>query len=152
MSADVYAALRGQVLGLTADQLGPEFADAPLLGLLMEWVQEPATVTLVAVTDGTTSLYFSTGGGIIGAGQHESVAQASHAWLEAGSEHLGDLHPVADPQLPSGGETQFVAVAAGGLRSASAVGEGLAAGRHALSPLWASAQDVLTQIRLVQGD
>jgi hypothetical protein len=152
MTGDVYEGLRGQVLQLTAEQLGPEYADDPLLALLMEWLQGPATVSLVAVADGTTSLYFSTGGGIIGAGQHEAVAAASRTWLEAGIAHLDDLHPAAEPQLPAAGETQFVAVTPDGLRSASAIGGGLEDGRHALSPLWAAAQAVITQMRLVQGD
>jgi hypothetical protein len=34
--ADVYERLRQQVLSLTPDQLGPEFAGAPVLALLME--------------------------------------------------------------------------------------------------------------------
>jgi hypothetical protein len=151
MTGDVYEGLRGQVLNLKAEQLGPEYAGVPLLALVMEWAQEPASVTLVAVADGTTSLYFSTGGGIIGAGQHEAVAAASREWLEAGTAHLDAFHPAVEPQLPGPGETQFVAVTPAGLRSASAIGGGLEEGRHALSPLWAAAQDVITQMRLVQG-
>lgn len=38
--------------------------------------------TMVCFIDGTTSLYFSDGGGIIGAGQHESVKNAVSTFLE----------------------------------------------------------------------
>lgn len=40
------------------------------------------TATMICFIDGTTSLYFSKGGGIIGAGQHESVKKAVLTFLE----------------------------------------------------------------------
>lgn len=149
--AEVYAGLRRQVLDLRADQLGDEFAQAPILALLMETGYEQAVATLVAVADGTTSLYFSTGGGIIGAGAHESVALASRRWLEEGAAFLGELEPVADPPLPAVGQTQFVAVTNDGLRAAVAPEEDLGRNRHALTPLFYAAQEVITQVRLIEG-
>jgi hypothetical protein len=151
MTAQVYAGLRRQVIDLQADQLGGEFAEAPILALLMETGYEKAVATLVAVADGTTSLYFSTGGGIIGAGAHESVAKVSHRWLEAGATFLEQLEPVADPPLPAPGQTQFVAVTNDGLRAAVAPEEDLGRNRHALSPLFYAAEGVITQVRLIEG-
>ena len=118
----------------------------------METGYEQAVATLVAVADGTTSLYFSTGGGTIGAGAHESVALASRQWLEAGAMFREQLHPVADPPLPAPGQTQFVA---GHERrpppAAVALEEDLGGNRHALSPLFYAAQEVITQVRLIEG-
>ncbi len=142
--ADVYEGLRQQVLRLTADELG----DAPILALLMETGYSEAVATLVAVADGTTSLYFSNGGGIIGAGEHAAVAAASRRWLEAGRTALPALAEVTDPPLPETGTTQFVAVTPHGLRSAVAVEDDLGNNRYALSPFFYAAQDVITQIRL----
>ena len=150
-TAEVYAGLRWQVIHLQADQLDGELTQAPILALLMETGYEKAVATLVAVADGTISLYFSTGGGIIGAGAHESVVQASHRWLEAGAAFLEQLEPVADPPLPAAGQTQFVAVTSDGLRAAVASEEDLGRNRHALSPLFYAAQDVIAQVRLVEG-
>lgn len=42
--------------------------------------------TLVALTDNTTSLYTSTGGGTIGAGGHATVASATHALLASAED------------------------------------------------------------------
>jgi hypothetical protein len=150
-TAEVYAGLRRQVIDLRADQLGGEFAQVPILALLMENGYEQAVATLVAVADGTTSLYFSTGGGIIGAGAHESVAQANGRWLETGAAFLEQLEPVADPQLPAAGQTQFVAVTNDGLRAAVVPEQDLRRNRHALSPLFYAAQDVIAQVRLIEG-
>ena len=150
--AEVYLGLRQQVLRLTADQLGDDAsAAAPILVLLMETGYEEAVATLVAVADGTTSLYFSNGGGFVGAGAHADVAEASGRWLETGREFLPQLSAVSDPALPDVGLTQFVAVTPEGLRGIVAPEEELGEGRHALSPLFHAGHDVITQIRLTQG-
>jgi hypothetical protein len=150
--ADVYTGLRQQVLSLTEDQLGDdELAGAPILALLMETGYPEAVATLVAVVDGTSSLYFSNGGGLLGAGEHDAVAQASRRWLETGREFLDELAEVRDVPLPAEGMTQFVAVTPDGLRSAVAPEEELGEGRHGLSPLFYAGQDVITQIRLAEG-
>lgn len=149
--AEVYLGLRQQLLRLTPDQLGDDaFTDAPLFALLMETAYEEAVATLVAVVDGTSSLYFSNGGGFIGAGTHAAVAEASGRWLESGQEFLSQLSAVTDPPLPDEGLTQFVAVTREGLRGAVALEEELGEGRHALSPLFYAGHDVITQIRLTQ--
>lgn len=150
-TAEVYAGLRQQVIDLKADQLGGELGQAPILALLMETGYEKAVATLVAVADGTTSLYFSTGGGIIGAGAHEAVVEASRRWLEAGTTFLEQLDPVADPPLPAVGETQFVAVTPDGLRAAVAPEEDLSRDHHELSPLFYAGQEVITEVRLIEG-
>lgn len=149
--AEVYAGLRQQVLRLTPDQLGDGFADAPILALLMETGYPEAVATLVAVVDGTSSLYFSNGGGLIGAGTHAPVAEANRRWLETGQEFLPQLSAITDPPLPAEGVTQFVAVTAEGLRGAVAPAEELGQGRHGLSPLFYAGQGVITQIRLTEG-
>jgi hypothetical protein len=151
-AAEVYTGLRRQVLDLSRDQLGDgTLADAPITALLMETGYPEAVVTLVGVADGTSSLYFSNGGGVIGAGEHSAVAEATRRWLEAGSEFLSHLSVVTDPPLPDEGLTQFVAVTDEGLRSARALEEELGNGEHALSPLFYAGHDVITQIRLVEG-
>jgi hypothetical protein len=149
--AEVYVGLRQRVLDLTPDQLGDEaFVDAPILALLMETGYPEDVATLVAVVDGTSSLYFSNGGGFIGAGTHAAVAEASRRWLETGREFLPELSVFADPPLPAQGMTQFVAVTRDGLRGAVVGEKELATDRHGLSPLFYAGQDVITQIRLTQ--
>ena len=117
----------------------------------METGYPQAVATLVGVADGTTSLYFSNGGGIIGAGNHAAVADANARWLEAGVAVLQQLSTVTDPPLPAEGMTQFVAVTRTGLRGDGAPEDELGEGQHWLSPLFFAAQDVITQIRLAEG-
>ena len=116
----------------------------------METRYPEAVATLVGAVDGTSSLYFSNGGGIVGAGSHAAVASANRAWLETGLTFLPELAAVDDPALPDEGMTQFVAVTPGGLRGAVAPENDLGEGGHDLSSLFHAAQDVITQIRLVE--
>ena len=145
----MYSDPRRQALGLTPDQLGHDADGAPILALLMETGYSDAVATLVAVADGTTSLYFSNGGGIIGAGAHATVAEASRRWLETSATFLAQLSATTDPTPPAEGDTQFVAVTPDGLLSAVAPEEELGEGRQPLSPLFYAGQDVITQIRLL---
>ena len=147
--AEAYTRLREQILGLTAEQLNDAYADAPLLALAMDMGYPEGAATLIGVVDGASSLYFSNGGGIIGAGEHATVAEANRRLLEAGRGLLHELAAISSAPLPEEGMTQFVAVTPGGLRGASAPEQELGGGGHALSPLFYAAQDVITQIRLL---
>jgi hypothetical protein len=152
VTAEIYTELRQQALRLTPEQLSDgEVASAPILALLMETGYPEGVATLVAVADGTSSLYFSGGGGVIGAGTHAAVAEASRRWLDTGHDFLAQLSPISDPPPPAQGLTQFVAVTKEGLHGTAAAEEELGEGRHPLSPLFYAGHDVITQIRLVEG-
>ena len=149
--AEVFSELRERALRLTADQLGDAVpTKAAILALVMETGYREAVATLVAVADGTTSLYFSNGGGFVGAGTHPTVAEASRKWLEAGRAFLPALSDLTEPPLPDVGMTQFVAVTPDGLRGAVAPEDDLGPHRHELSPLFHAAHEVITQIRLTE--
>lgn len=149
--ADVYLGLREQALHVTPALLDPAAAGAAVLTLLMETAYPEAVATLVGLADGTTSMYFSNGGGVIGAGEHPQVAAATQRWLELATELLGELQEAPEEiPLPTDGRTQFVAVTQAGRVWAVAVEDELGAGAHELSPLFYAAHEVITAIRLVE--
>jgi hypothetical protein len=118
---------------------------------MMETGYPEAVATLVGIVDGSTSLYFSNGGGMIGAGEHPEVADATRRWLRVGADLLGELTPAhSDPPPPRSGLTRFIAVTPGGLRNAVVAEEQLGAGAHVLSPLFHAAHDVITEMRLLE--
>ena len=47
------------------------------------WVVGDATATIVAVSDGSASIYLSNGGGYLGGGGHESIRNAASKMVEA---------------------------------------------------------------------
>lgn len=147
--AEVYVGLREQALAVGPEQLAGEPAGR-IYALLMETGYPEAVATLVGLADGTTSMYFSNGGGIIGGGQHERVAAATLRWLDLGERFVDDFVPVVStPELPGVGVTQFVAITSGGRASLSAAEDDLGEQRHHASPLFHAAHDVITELRMV---
>lgn len=62
--------------------------------------------TLVCMFDGTTSLYFSHGGGILGSGQkHELIRKTAGDFLFSCGQVIPFMQPTKDFSLPLGKET-----------------------------------------------
>lgn len=140
-TSQMYNDLRGMVLsGRVPDADGPSAA-------LMEVGLEGGTATLVAIADGSTSLYLSNGGGVIGAGEHASVREAASAFLRSASDHIDKLEATTDQPLPAEGSVRFYVNNGGSLRTAEVEEQELTKGVHALSALYAAGQKVLTAVR-----
>jgi hypothetical protein len=65
----------------------------------METGMDRDVATFVCLADGTVSLYLSTGGGVIGGGQHESVRSAGAELLATTNEYAVDYIAAASPGL-----------------------------------------------------
>jgi hypothetical protein len=147
--AEIYMGLRGQVLGLPAVEVVGLPEERQLLAAVMDMALGDAVATLVGVADGSTSMYFSTGGGVIGAGQHDAVRTATERWLESCIASAEPFAPVVDPPLPEPEMIQLILVTRVGLAHALAREDDLNP-EHPLWPVYAAAQEVITQIRLVE--
>jgi hypothetical protein len=141
--------LRQQVLTIEPAALGlVPTGDRPnVWGVLMELGQRDALVTLVALGDGTTSLYLGTGGGVIGAGEHESVRKVAAAFLLETERSLDHLAPTTDSAMPKVGQVRFIARTFSGLRAAAAPERTLGEGRHPLAGLFFAGHRVIAAIR-----
>ena len=141
--------LREQAFSVTPGQIGLDPSSGlTVWALIMETGYEQAVASLVTFRDGTTSLYFSNGGGVIGAGQHQSVQHASRAWLDMAETQLSHFAPAATHPLPSVGRVRIYARTFDGLLHAEAAEDDLGEGRLPLSPLFHAGHRVLTEIRL----
>jgi hypothetical protein len=145
------AGLRRLVLSTSPEDLGLAVDADPdrVYGVLMEIGYDAAVVTIVSLIDGTTSMYVSTGGGTIGAGEHEPVAEASRNFVAMAQVFVGQTQPTTSFELPHPGRVSFQMLTTGGGRSAEAPEDELGPGRHPLSPLFRAGQDVVTEIRLL---
>lgn len=141
---DVYVALRDQVLSLSPQQMNIE---APVLAVLMETGYPKAVVSLVAVADGTVSIYFSNGGGIIGSGEYQQVQEVGREFLRESELHLPQLSKTDKFPLPTESHTRFHVVTASGVHTGSALEDDLGNNRHELSPLFHAGQKLIAYIR-----
>jgi hypothetical protein len=144
---EVYLRLRNQIFSVTKDQIRSLLPpSSPLLAVLMESGYPEAVITLVAVTDGTVSLYFSNGGGMIGLGQYEAVRKTAFDFLSLASHFVSKAVPATDYPLPSKGYTTFYFLTGTGVFFATAKEKDFENKRH---PLFLKGHAVLSEARRV---
>jgi hypothetical protein len=141
--------LRGLAFSVSASELGIASAidSEQVWGLLMDIGYPTGTATLATFADGTTSLYYSTGGGIIGAGEHDTVRAAARQLLTIASAHLSLFSAASEMPSPEVGRVRFYLRTFDGLKSLEAAEQDLAHGRHRAAPVFHAANVVITAIR-----
>ena len=148
-AATVAHDLRAQALSVESAALGltssPGFPH--VWGIIMETGYPSAVASLVAFADGTVSLYFSTGGGVIGAGEQTSVRATMEPFFALAEARWKGLAGGASTPLPGIGRVQFILRTFEGTRSAEAAEHALVEGHHELSPLFHAGHAMIAAIR-----
>lgn len=145
---DVYCGLRDQILRLPAERQAAGFNG--IVGALMETGYVSAVASVVMLHDGTTSLYLSSGGGVIGAGQHEPVSSATTVFLEAAKQSVTLMTPMQSATtfpLPLPQKTRFYLLSTAGIWTAEAKEEDLGNNRLPLSRLFHLGHAVIAAMR-----
>lgn len=116
----VYNGLRTEALEVTEAVIGKAPPEHPnVLGVVIDIPAEGGIASVIAMADGTTSMYTSTGGGTIGAGTHDAVASATQALL-AKLEGLIEMFPADERvDLPLPDMVQITLITPDGRRRAN---------------------------------
>ena len=120
-----------------------------LFGLVTELGMAEGVATLVAIADGTVSVYFSGGGGFIGVGSQLGPRRAAEALLDEAPRFLARAAPAQEFPLPEPERVRFWFLTFDGVLGAEAAADALEGGRSGLSRLYSLAQDLLTEIRVI---
>jgi hypothetical protein len=145
---EIYTGLRDQVLRTNLEATGRKDTEQKtVLAVLMETGYPEAVATLVAVTDGTASIYFSNGGGIIGGGEHAPVREASKDFLVLAQQYLSQATATSAFPLPKKGNVRFYFVTDRGVYTFEAAEDDLGYERHLCSPLFHTGHKLITAIR-----
>jgi len=148
-----YSALRSQILNWKCPQVGSSTADTPgnPCAVVMDWAVTSGVATVVAVSDGSASIYYSSGGGSIGGGYARPVIRdaALHA-VSIGSKLLDNMQLTDNFPLPESGGVIFYIVTERGVFTAKASVELLSTNRHPLSELGNSMQTIITEYRMLE--
>ena len=119
-------------------------------GFMMELFVPQTWINLVCIADGTVSIYFGTGGGIIGAGEHDSVRTAARECLKKSEEILENIKNFDPVHLQNEETIKFHVLTYAGIRSDEANADEINSGNHYLSELHYYAQNVITEVRSVE--
>ena len=147
----VYLQLRTRIIHLEPGEVGlsPSNTAPHVWGVMMETGYQVGSATLVCLADGTTSLYYSTGGGMLGSGEYTPVSEASKALVSQAENHLNHFSSRNEFPLPEVGQVRFIILTFSGLLTGEAPQKTLATGKHLLSPLYVNAHETLEQLRLL---
>ena len=151
---DVYRDLRNRALHVTTGDLGLEpDPKSPIHAVIMETGHPGAVATFACFRDGTVSLYLSTGGGVIGAGQHETVRSACLEMLSIANEYAADFlaacKPASDFALPAEGDVFFYLITSDGAYQAKCREDALAEQRDPFSALFNNCHAVMSEVRQI---
>ena len=144
------ADLRGLILHMKPEQISiSRSSEIPnVWGVMMEIGMGGAVVSVVSLAEGTTSMYFSSGGGIIGTGQHEEVALASRMFISAAERCLEAIPQSIACPMPAQGNVRFHLLTFDGYRSIETVESDIQKTAHPLYHLYESGQWVITKVRM----
>lgn len=143
--------LRCLVLGLEPSEAGfasdTEFPR--VYGVVADWHIGEHVATIVALRDGTASLYTTSTFGVIGGAAHEKVRLAAQECVRCAEKFVGSSLPAADTEYPRDGEILFYLLTYDGLRVCSASEEEIYEGQHPMGPFFGEVQNVLTELRFI---
>lgn len=125
-------------------------AQAPqgaLRGVIMETGYDRGVVTFAAMSDSSISIYFSWGGGMIGAGSHDRPAAAARNLAIGVARNIELFRKAPDTKTPRVGETKFFVLVDKEVLGASAKEQELQSGKHKLAPVFHAAHAVMNEVR-----
>jgi hypothetical protein len=106
---NAYEGLRNMAFTATPAELGLSLPSdkTTVYGVVMDWEMGGATATTIAYQTGDASLYLSSGGGVIGGGQHQNVNSAAKQFVVLAQMFLDKATKTETTPLPDKNVVKF---------------------------------------------
>jgi len=142
--------LRGMAFSVTPEQLQLSLPSdkAVVYGVIMDWGIDTATATVVSYQTGDASMYLSSGGGVIGGGQHQNVNSAAKHFVSLAQTYLDRATKSETNSLPQQGEVKFYFLTNKGTYAGQDVMRNFENSSSTWLPLFHNANKVLTELRM----
>jgi hypothetical protein len=131
-------------LGFSPDQDYPK-----VYGLLMDWRVGEETASILAMRDGTASLYTTSTFGVLGGHRHEAIRRAAKQCAKIANQFLDKSTATVNFAYPKEGEVFFYLLTYVEVRLCIGNEKAINQGSDPTRQLFAAAQNVLTELRLV---
>ena len=148
-----YMDMRKMALTVTAEELGFQIPEDSIkvYGIISDLDMGGGTATVVTYLTGDASIYLSSGGGFIGAGQHESVKKVTKEFVDNGHLISFKGKPYENTDLPTNGNANFYFLSnARNTKITESIAK-MESGESEFSKLFADLNTVMTEIRLKSG-
>jgi hypothetical protein len=130
-------------LGFSPDQDYPK-----VYGILMDWRVGEDTASILAMRDGTASLYTTSTFGVLGGQKHENVRRAAEQCTRIADQFLDKSTAAVNFSYPKEGEVFFYLLTYEEVRLCIGNEKAIHQSNDPTRPLFAAAQNLLTQLRL----
>lgn len=141
--------LRQMALSATPEQLGLKTSDeTKVFGIVMDWDLGDGIATVAAYETGDASMYLSSGGGVIGGGQHDNVRQAVFPYVQLGQGFLTKAEKTESTPLPDKDCVRFYLLTNKGIFYSQEKMKNIENENSDWLKLFEEANKVLTELRL----
>lgn len=149
---EVFAGLRKEALETSPMNVGMagQIQDDDPYGLLMEMSIANSVVTLACFGSGDASVFYQSGGGMVGGISHEPVRKAAKEFVAMGKGVLPRMKKTSDYPLPGPESVRFYVLTPKGAFTTETSRQSLGESQTALSTLFYSGQEVVSRMRQVQ--
>jgi hypothetical protein len=146
--AEIFIDLRNRVLKASPEDFGIEVSSAiEPWAILMDMGLSEGVVTLVCLKDGSTSLYFSNGGGIIGGGEHKNVNNAAKNFVKFSKDFIPLMEKVTTYPLLILSKVRFYIITKSGIFSSKLFDESELGDNNKFSKLYNAGHGVIAALR-----
>ena len=114
----------------------------------MDWGIKTGTVTVIAMSDGSASIYLSSGGGSLGGIGQETIRNAAKKAVTLAATVQPQMQDTKTFPLPATGDVEFYALTDAGVFNANVREADLRTGRGPFISLGNAMQEVITAYRI----
>ena len=151
-NGNAYLGLRSFALQGTRENFGLAPASRPTqpFAVVMDLGLPEGATTVVAIADGSASVYVGNGGGFIGGGQsHESIRNAALKTVQLADQVQPLMHATNEYPLAQPGQVNIYVVTDAGVFTGTASEDDMRRGRSPFSKLGDSAQNIIAEYRRI---
>ena len=150
---NIYEEMRNMAFKVKPEELGLSLSKdkTEVYGIVMDWEMGGGIATTVAYETGDASLYLSSGGAVIGGGQHQNVNSEAKKFLVLAQTFLDKTIEAETTELPKSNEVIFYFLTNNGVRSGKEKMENFENNSSKWLKLFEEGNNVLTELRKVSG-
>ena len=144
--------LRNMALAVTPEQLQITLPtdQTKIYGVVMDWDLGEGIATFISFSTGDASMYLTSGGGLIGGGQHENVSTAAKAFIDKAQQYLDKTTKIDSTPLPDQNCVRFYFMTNKGKFTAQENLKNFDNSSSLWLPLFEEANKVISELRLIQ--
>jgi len=147
-----YLELRNKALTVHPEDLNISLPDKDIFvyGVVMDWEINGTIVTTVAYNTGDASMYFSSGGGIIGGGAHKNINAAARLFVEKAAATVNLKSTITEKMpLPVKDYVAFYVLSNKGIYAEYEKLQNLESHTSPLTALFGEGNNLITELRTI---